>query len=276
MADDRSVDGDLLHVAASLVVVAAFHHRTAALAGEAHRAVGRVVDYCPNARRGFDEGLVARGVVRRHKRRLRFFFDACVLVEVVGRVGKFLGQFPRRLAVADVVVAVTVGGCSQSSPGEFVSAVVAEAVSTSCFGSPLLGAGDRASQCVVALAAGDQRGSPQTAAYGHCQVTVFFIGKFPDDAVGHREAGGQAASRQVAVGEGLFFSSVHDSGAGKPPVGFIALACFLEDVGSLFQGIAGGPAVGIVVFLELAGGASYGDAIGVRFVVGSVSDGARA
>ena len=45
--------------------------------------------------------------------------------------------------------------------------------------------------------------SPQTAAYGHCQVTVFFIGKFPDDAVGHREAGGQAASRQVAVGEGL-------------------------------------------------------------------------
>ena len=35
--------------AASLVVVAAFHHRTAALAGEAHRAVGRVVDYCPNA-----------------------------------------------------------------------------------------------------------------------------------------------------------------------------------------------------------------------------------
>ncbi len=105
---------------------------------------------------------------------------------------------------------------------------------------------------------------------------MFFIGKFPDDAVGHREAGGQAASRQVAVGEGLFFSSVHDSGAGKPPVGFIALACFLEDVGSLFQGIAGGPAVGIVVFLELAGGASYGDAIGVRFVVGSVSDGARA
>ena len=33
-------------------------------------------------------------------------------------------------------------------------------------------------------AAGDQRGSPQTAAYGHCQVTVFFLGKFPDDAVG--------------------------------------------------------------------------------------------
>ena len=99
---------------------------------------------------------------------------------------------------------------------------------------------------------------------------MFFIGKFPDDAVGHREAGGQAASRQVAVGEGLLF------GAGKPPVGFIALACFLEDVGSLFQGIAGGPAVGIVVFLDLAGGASYGDAIGVRFVVGGVSDGARA
>ena len=28
-------------------------------------------------------------------------------VKLVGRVGEFLGQFPRRLAVADVVVAVT-------------------------------------------------------------------------------------------------------------------------------------------------------------------------
>ena len=50
MAGDRSVDGDLLHVAASLVVVAAFHHRTAVPAGEAHRAVGRVVHDRPDTR----------------------------------------------------------------------------------------------------------------------------------------------------------------------------------------------------------------------------------
>ena len=50
MAGDRPVDGDLLHVAASLVVVAAFHHRTAVPAGEAHRAVGRVVHDRPDTR----------------------------------------------------------------------------------------------------------------------------------------------------------------------------------------------------------------------------------
>ena len=39
-----------------------------------------------------------------------------VLVEFVGRVGEFLGQFLSRLAVADVVVAVTVAVCSQCAP----------------------------------------------------------------------------------------------------------------------------------------------------------------
>ena len=35
------------------------------------------------------------------------------------------------------------------------------------------------------------------------QITSLFVRKFPDDAVGHREAGEQAASRQVAVGLSL-------------------------------------------------------------------------
>ena len=62
---------------------------------------------------------------------------------------------------------------------------------------------------VVALAAGDQRGSPQTAAYGHCQVTVFFIGKgiYPrqptDQNRLHTAVGQMAASEEI-------------SGAGRP------------------------------------------------------------
>ena len=51
-----------------------------------------------------------------------------MLVEFVGYIGEFFGQFPCRLAVADVVVTVTLGGGSQGGSGEFVSAVVAEAV----------------------------------------------------------------------------------------------------------------------------------------------------
>lgn len=80
----------------------------------------------------------------RRKRRLRVFFNAGILVEFVGRVGEFLGRFLRRLAVADVVVAVAVGGGAQGGGGEFVSAVVAEAVAAGGFRSPLLRAGDRA------------------------------------------------------------------------------------------------------------------------------------
>ena len=87
---------------------------------------------------------MARGVVRRHKRRFPAFFNVGVLVEPVGRVGEFLGRFPCRLAVADVVVAVAVGGGAQGGGGEFVSAVVAEAVAAGGFRSPLLRAGDRA------------------------------------------------------------------------------------------------------------------------------------
>ena len=69
---------------------------------------------------------------------------------------------------------------------------------------------------------------------------------------------------------------MHDSGAGQPSVGFIALAGFLEDVGSLFQGIAGGASVSVVVFLELVRAPSDGDAVGVRFVAGGVREDARA
>ena len=50
MAGDRSILGDFLHVPSSLIVVAAFHDCRAVPAGEAHRAVGRVVDHGPHAR----------------------------------------------------------------------------------------------------------------------------------------------------------------------------------------------------------------------------------
>ena len=108
------------------------------------------------------------------------------------------------------------------------------------------------------------------------QITPLFVSKFPNDAIGHRKAGEQAASRQIAVGEALLRSLVHDSGTGKPPVGFIALAGFLEDVGSLFQGIAGGASVSVVVFLELVRAPSDGDGIGVLFVVLGIGKGTRA
>ena len=65
-------------------------------------------------------------------------------VEPVGRVGEFFGRFPCRLAVADVVVAVAVGVGAQGGGGEFVSAVVAEAVAAGGFRSTLLRAGSRA------------------------------------------------------------------------------------------------------------------------------------
>ena len=80
----------------------------------------------------------------RRKRRLRVFFNAGILVEFVGRVGEFLGRFLRRLAVADIVVAVTVGGGAQGSAGELVSAVVAEAVAAGRLHTPPLRAGSRA------------------------------------------------------------------------------------------------------------------------------------
>ena len=50
MAGDRAVLGDFLHVAPSLVIVAALNNRVSIPAGEAHRAVGRVVDHRPDAR----------------------------------------------------------------------------------------------------------------------------------------------------------------------------------------------------------------------------------
>ena len=50
VAGDRAVLGDFLHVAASLVIVAALNNRVSIPAGEAHRAVGRVVHGRPDAR----------------------------------------------------------------------------------------------------------------------------------------------------------------------------------------------------------------------------------
>ena len=50
VAGDRSVLGHFLHVAASQVVVAALNNRVSIPAGEAHRAVGRVVHHRPDAR----------------------------------------------------------------------------------------------------------------------------------------------------------------------------------------------------------------------------------
>ena len=50
VAGDRAVFGHFLHVAPSLVVVAALNNRVSIPAGEAHRAVGRVVDHRPDAR----------------------------------------------------------------------------------------------------------------------------------------------------------------------------------------------------------------------------------
>ena len=50
MAGDRSILGDFLHVPSSLIVVAALNNRVSIPAGEAHRAVGRVVDHRPDAR----------------------------------------------------------------------------------------------------------------------------------------------------------------------------------------------------------------------------------
>ena len=50
VAGDRAVLGHFLHVAASQVVVAALNNRVSIPAGEAHRAVGRVVHGRPDAR----------------------------------------------------------------------------------------------------------------------------------------------------------------------------------------------------------------------------------
>ena len=50
VAGDRAVLGDFLHVAPSLVIVAALNNRVSIPAGEAHRAVGRVVHGRPDAR----------------------------------------------------------------------------------------------------------------------------------------------------------------------------------------------------------------------------------
>ena len=50
MAGDRAVLSHFLHVAPSLVIVAALNNRVSIPAGEAHRAVGRVVRHCPDAR----------------------------------------------------------------------------------------------------------------------------------------------------------------------------------------------------------------------------------
>ena len=43
VAGDRAVLGDFLHVAASLVIVAALNNRVSIPAGEAHRAVDRII-----------------------------------------------------------------------------------------------------------------------------------------------------------------------------------------------------------------------------------------
>ena len=69
MTDDRPVLGYFLHVAAPLVVVAAFHHRATVPPGETHRTVGRSVQQrskCPL--KFFDQGLVAQGVISGNKR----------------------------------------------------------------------------------------------------------------------------------------------------------------------------------------------------------------
>ena len=50
VAGDRAVLGHFLHVAASQVVVAALNNRVSIPAGEAYRAVGRVVHGRPHAR----------------------------------------------------------------------------------------------------------------------------------------------------------------------------------------------------------------------------------
>lgn len=50
MAGDRAVLGHFLHVAASLVIVAALNNRVSIPAGEAYRTVGRIVYGCPHAR----------------------------------------------------------------------------------------------------------------------------------------------------------------------------------------------------------------------------------
>ena len=50
VAGDRAVLSHFLHVAPSLVIVAALNNRVSIPAGEAHRAVGRVVHGRPDAR----------------------------------------------------------------------------------------------------------------------------------------------------------------------------------------------------------------------------------
>ena len=88
-----------------------------------HRAVLAVVGDLPGARRGFDERLVAVGVVLRNER-----INRHILVEVVRRVGGVHVAFRRSIAVADVieVVAVAVGGVNRGSRvGELTAGVVA-------------------------------------------------------------------------------------------------------------------------------------------------------
>jgi hypothetical protein len=103
------------------------HGAVGVLAGECQRTVEGVVDGCPDARRGFDAGLVAVRIKCGGERNL-VFGDLCVLIESVGGVGEVIGFFLRRLAVADIIVIVGKSLVAHGCSSQFRAIVVRENV----------------------------------------------------------------------------------------------------------------------------------------------------
>ena len=220
----RAVGGDFLHVSSTLVIVAAFDYGRAFCLGlrETHRPVVGVILYRPNARGGFHPCLVAVGVVRRHEGGFQSgggrvesgAGDAGVLVQVVGGVGEFLGQFLRRLAVADVVVVIAVAVRSQGGGSKFTAAVVGEGIVAGGF-LPGRGTGDGAGERIVRVAPADHGGCRALVGHGGDQVAFSLVGPGQRHGVGHGEAFRQTAVFLVPVTEAIFSPIIYSPSRSK-------------------------------------------------------------
>ena len=212
----RAVHRHFLHVSSTHGIVAAFNHRRAFCLGlrEDHRAIVGVILYRPNARGGLYRCLIAVGVISRHEGGLFSLRDARVLVELVGRIGEFVGQFLRRLAVADVVVAIAVGGSSQGGGDKFAAAVVGEGVVTGGF-LPGRGSGNGAGERIVRVAPVDHGGCRALVGHGGDQVAFSLVGPGQRHVVGHGEAFRQTAVFLVPVTEAIFSPIIYSPSRSK-------------------------------------------------------------
>ncbi|MFR9534909.1 MAG: hypothetical protein SNG49_08730 [Rikenellaceae bacterium] len=179
---DAAVDCNLLGNASAHVVVGAFDYSVAIFTGECGRTIRCVVGDVPDACRGFQPRLVAVKV--------EFWCevaDGSVLVTGVGIVCYLVCDFLRGLAVADVVVIVSVVIAAHRGCGELALGVVAEAVVTygalSCDS-----ARDRATEFVIAVASEHDAGIASRIVDICDEVAIFLVGVGRGDAVRMHEA----------------------------------------------------------------------------------------